>query len=158
MAVSVVAVMFFLQAAGAGFAKAAGVPLSNPAPGGIITCGKSGQTEIDPATRQTVPAMCHLCDIIAGMNVIIQYLMWLAIFVALAVFTAAGIMYIISAGGSKMIEMAKSAMKNAVIGFIVIFAAYLIIDGIVLRSLGAYPDLGIKVTSWGQFVCDPGNH
>jgi hypothetical protein len=107
----------------------------------IIACGKTKDT------------MCTLCDIIKTIHTVIDYLMKIAIAIALAVFTAAGIMYIVSAGGSTMINMAKSAMTNALIGFIVLFCAFLIIDGIVIPALGANKDLGIGVTGWGKFDC-----
>jgi hypothetical protein len=135
----VVIAAFFLQV-NFNFVKAAGPTTTTGS--GLVACGKDADH------------MCTLCDIIVTINTIIQYLMKISIGVALAVFTAAGIMYISSAGGSKMIEMAKSAMKNATIGFIVVLAAYLIIDAVVLKSIGAQKDLNIGVTSWGTFDCN----
>lgn len=108
--------------------------------GGIITCGR-GQD------------MCTLCDLIAGMNTIIHYLMQLAIGVALLAMAIGGVMYIVSAGDSGLIDQAKNTMKNAAIGFVIIFAGYLIINT-TISYIGAYTNLGIEnVGSWGEFKC-----
>lgn len=121
---------------------------SNMVPGtasndaGIISCGRSGRP------------MCTICDIIAGMNTIIQYLIKISIGLALAVMTIAGIIYIVSAGDTGIIGTAKSAMKNAVIGFFVVLGAWVIVNTLI-TSLGAKPDLGIQVTGWGNFQCAP---
>jgi hypothetical protein len=109
----------------------------------IITCGRPGQN------------MCHLCDLIKGFYNIIKYLQGIAIGVALLAMAIGGIIYIVSAGDSGLMDMAKSAIKNAAIGFMLIFLAYLIINTTILY-LGTKGDLGIGgVTSWGTFNCDP---
>lgn len=110
-------------------------------PGGIIQCGRGGQN------------MCTLCDLIKGLNDIIQYIMKIAIGLALAMFTVGGGIYVISVGEPKMIEMGKGAMKNAAIGFAIIFSAWLIINTL-LFAIGASSNLGISgVSSWGNFQC-----
>lgn len=106
----------------------------------LIKCGRAGQR------------MCTLCDLIAGLNLVIQFIMKLSIGVGILAFTIAGVMYIISAGDSKMTGMAKETMKNAAIGFVIIFAGWVIINT-TINSLGAYSNLGINITSWGQFEC-----
>lgn len=117
---------------------------------GLIKCGRPGQN------------MCTLCDLIAGMNVIIQYLMKIAIGVALLAITIGGAMYIISAGDKNMIGKAKTTMENAAWGFVIIFAGYLIINT-TITYLGAKTDangnatFGMNITSWGQFDCSARN-
>ncbi|EKD46823.1 MAG: hypothetical protein ACD_67C00055G0004 [uncultured bacterium] len=114
--------------------------------GGIITCGR-GQS------------MCTLCDLIAGMNTIIKYLMKIAVGVALLAMTIGGVMYIVSYGDKGMIDKAKGAIKNAAIGFAVIFAGYLIINT-TISYIGSRKDeatgkstFGMNITSWGEFDC-----
>lgn len=120
---------------------------TDPTKEGIIHCGRPGQT-----------GMCTLCDLIGGINNVVQYIMKIAIFVALLIMAVGGVMYIVSAGESAMMESAKSAMKNAAIGFVIIFAAFMIINT-ALQYLGSTknaagePTLGITITSWGQFDC-----
>lgn len=111
----------------------------------LVTCG-------------TGSSMCTLCDMIKGMNIIIKFLMNLAVGVALLAFAIGGVMYVISAGEKGMIEMGKSAMKNAAKGFVIIFAGYLIIN-MTISYLGAKTDIngnptfGMNITSWGNFEC-----
>lgn len=102
---------------------------------GIITCGKAGQP------------MCTLCDLIIGINTVIKYGLGIAVAVALTVIVVGAVMYIVSAGDTGMIEMAKSAMKNAVIGLIIVLAAWLIINYLIVNVLGA------TRTGWSTFTC-----
>ena len=112
----------------------------------IVQCGRSGQS------------MCNLCDLIAGLNNVIQYIMKIAIGVSLFMMTVGGVIYIISAGDSGMIGTAKTTMKNAAIGFIIVFAAYLMVD-LTIRYMGTRtneagePTFGITSSSWGRFDC-----
>ncbi|MEI8344259.1 MAG: pilin [Candidatus Moraniibacteriota bacterium] len=116
------------------------------ASGGIISCGRGGQP------------MCTLCDLIIGIHAIIIYLLKIAIGLALTIFTVAGVMYIVSVGNSGMIELAKGAMKNAILGFVIILAAWLMINTLLL-VIGARTNLGITgVTVWGKFECAAAAH
>jgi len=121
-------------------------PMDNMVPGttaagGIVSCGRGGQP------------MCTLCDLIRGLNIIIQYLLRIAIGLALTIFMVAGVIYIVSIGNSGTIEQAKNAMKDALIGLIIILAAWLMINT-ALRVIGANDNLGITgVTAWGTFEC-----
>jgi hypothetical protein len=118
--------------------------------GGIIACGRPGQS------------MCTLCDLIRGMRIIIDYLMKIAIGVALLAMSIGGVMYVVSAGDTGLIDKAKGAIKNAAIGFVIIFAGFLIINT-TIEYLGARKTVdasgattsmfGIKMTGWGNFDC-----
>ena len=113
---------------------------------GIIQCGRPSGA----GTGQ----MCTLCDLIAGFNTIIQYIMKIAIGVALLALAVGGVLYIVSAGESAAVETAKSTMKNAAIGFVIVFAAYLIVDTTLLY-LGKTESLGMSTsTKWGEFDCN----
>lgn len=114
-------------------------------PTGIVPCGQTGGQ------------MCTLCDLIKGFNTVIQYIMKIAIGVALLALAIGGIMYVVSAGDTGAIETAKTTIKNAAIGFVIIFAAYLIVNT-TITYLGANPTLGMKTTTtWGQFDCTATN-
>ena len=113
---------------------------------GIVQCGRPGGH------------MCTLCDLIAGFNRVIQYIMKIAIGVALLAMAIGGVLYVVSAGESAMMEKAKSAITNAAIGFVIVFAAFLIINTTMqylgtIKSTAGEPTLGITITSWGQFDC-----
>lgn len=120
--------------------------ISTAGEGGIIKCGRGG-------------SMCTLCDLISTMNTIIQYLMKISIGVALLAMAIGGVMYVVSAGDTGMIDNAKKTIMNAAVGFVIIFAAFLIIDT-TINYLGAKKDpktnastFGMNITSWGQFEC-----
>jgi hypothetical protein len=116
--------------------------LSADASKGIIQCGKNGQR------------MCKLCDLIVGIKAIIQYGLTIAVVVALTFIVVGAVMYIVSAGNTGMIEMAKGAMKNAAIGLIIFLTAWLIVT-YTLKVLSARDDLGISATGgWSSFTCN----
>jgi len=110
--------------------------------GGIVTCGRSGGT------------MCTLCDLIKGISDIVKYLRNIAIGIAVLALTIGGVMYVVSAGEPGMIEMAKTTMKNAGIGLVIVLAAYLVISTTILY-IGTKSDLGIGA-SWYSFTFDCG--
>ncbi len=108
---------------------------------GIIQCGRPGQD------------LCTLCDLIKGIYDIVQYIIKIAVWVTLAAIAVGGGMYAISAGDSKMIELAKGAMKNALIGLVVVLSAWLMINTLLL-VIGAQTNLGIGgVVGWNKFEC-----
>lgn len=113
---------------------------------GLVPCGKSGQE------------MCTLCDLLKGFHGIIQYIMKISVVVALTTFTLAGSSYAISFGGQKEIELAKGAMKNAVIGLVIILTAWILVNTVFL-ILGANTNLGVsQASSWWQFECAAPNN
>jgi hypothetical protein len=123
------------------------VPGSVTDPGGIVQCGRTGQN------------MCTLCELIKGFHDIIIYIMKIAIGVALVAIAIGGVMYVVSAGDTGAIDTAKTTIKNALIGFVIIFAGYLIINTTILY-LGSQTDangnatFGFTITSWGNFECE----
>jgi hypothetical protein len=130
---------------------ASSIPAPQRVPGttegtGIVSCGRAGQD------------MCTLCDLIRGMNIIINYLMKLAIGVALLAMAIGGVMYIVSAGDTGQAGKAKSAITNAAIGFVIIFSAFLIINTTInyigsIKDASGQSTFGMNITSWGNFDC-----
>jgi cbb3-type cytochrome oxidase subunit 3 len=109
---------------------------------GLIKCGRAGQR------------MCHLCDLIVGLNTIIKYIFSISIVVALTVIVVGSIFYIISAGDKKDIESAKGAIKNAVIGMVIVLSAWLIVN-YSMKLLQTKSNLGIsQVSGWSNFTCN----
>lgn len=116
------------------------IPGTTGADSKFVKCGRSGQR------------MCTLCDLIAGLNNIIQYIMKISIGVGILAFAAGGVMYILSGADPGMKGKANDTMYYAGLGFVIIFTSWLIVNTVIV-SLGSYSDLGIGVTSWGQFEC-----
>ncbi len=86
----------------------------------LVNCGKSGQPS------------CTMCDLIAGIHGIVQWLVKIMIVVALVIITVAGIMYIVSAGGS-LTNTAVGAIKYTLIGVTVVLVAFLAITFLLNR-------------------------
>ena len=60
---------------------------------------------------------------------------------ALLFFVYGGVMFLISAGNSEKVTQAKNIIVGAIIGLIIVFASYLIVQ-FVLKSLGVVDDKG----------------
>lgn len=109
----------------------------------LVPCGGSGQSR------------CTLCHLIIGIHGVIKYGYRIALTVAIAMITVGGIMYILSRGDSGATTKAKTVVSNALIGIIVIFGAWIIVNTTMLL-LSAKPNLGVqKATSWDTFKCAP---
>lgn len=112
----------------------------------FIKCGRAGQR------------MCTLCDLIAGLNLVIQFIMKTSIGIGILAFAAGGVMYIISAGDPGMKGKANKTMENAAVGFVIIFAGWLIVNTLI-TALGSRTDnngnttFGMNITGWGKFDC-----
>ncbi|MDY0302764.1 MAG: hypothetical protein RBR98_03140, partial [Candidatus Moranbacteria bacterium] len=73
---------------------------------------------------------CTLCDLMVGMKGIIDWGMKILVVVALVAIVAGGIMYIISAGNSGMMESAKTVIKQALWGVVIVLGAWVIVNTI----------------------------
>jgi hypothetical protein len=92
----------------------------------IVPCGtRAGNTE--PCT------LCHLYNL--AKNILDFLLFWLALPIAVLVLLGGGILLLVSTGNPSTIQRGKDAMQNAVIGLIIAFAAWIIINTI-LATLG----------------------
>ncbi len=109
---------------------------------GIVPCGNG-----DASTA------CTLCDLIVGIHNVVKFGLDLVTVAALAGIFFAGVMYLISAGDEKMMTSAKSFLKASIIGFVVVFAGWLIVTT-VIWVLGTKSDMGIGVSSWNNFTCN----
>lgn len=98
------------------FAFVALVPLSAEA--GLVPCGGTGQPQC---------TLCHIVSSVAGLTTYIRDIM---VFVALAVITAMGIMYIVSAGNDGMMSTAKKGIWAALAGIAIVLLAWVIVNTI----------------------------
>ena len=106
--------------------------------GGLIPCGRMVD---DPTTDIIESNPCSLCTLIYTVQLIIKFLIKIAIVVALIAIAFGGFLYISAAGSQEAIEKAKSIIKYAIIGFIVILVAWVIIDS-VLATAGYIDPIG----------------
>lgn len=106
--------------------------------GGLVPCGNSDQER------------CTLCHLISGIHGLIQWGGKILGIVALFALVVSGVIYLVSAGDSSMMESAKNFMKSALIGTAIFLCAWLIIQT-VFYLLGANLS-GISLTgNWFTF-------
>ncbi len=105
---------------------------------GLVPCGDGG-----------VETACTLCHFITGISNIILIIRNIMLFIGLAVITAMGVVYVISAGDEKLITLAKGGIKSTLIGIIVILFAWFIVNMIMFYVFQAKNDLGVGVTFKG---------
>jgi len=105
----------------------------------IVPCG--GETQPDCT-------LCHLWHLASN---IINFLSFnLAIPLATLLFVAAGIMFLISGGSEEKVALARSIFTNTVIGLVIIFTSWLLIDTL-LKTIA----IGAFSGAWNVFPTCP---
>lgn len=106
------------------------VTIIAPAPvhAGLVPCGANKDDLATPLYDEARP--CTLCHIVEGISHLIVYIRNIMVFVALAVITAMGIMYIVSAGNSGMMETAKKGIWASLAGVAIILLAWVVVNTI----------------------------
>lgn len=119
------------------FAAAAGAVLAQSKP--LVSCGRTGGIS------------CNLCDLyVLAKNVIDFLLFWLALPIAVIIFLWGGILLLTSRGSEEQLKHGKAALTNAVLGVIIAFAAWLIVNTL-LVTLGFGVPFTKGVLPWNQF-------
>ena len=91
---------------------------------------------------------CQACDLVQlGQNLIFWFIKAMAAVIAL-IFAWGGMKMVMSAGNTEGVSEAKGMMTNAVIGFIILLAAWLIVDTI-LKAVTNEGTLG----PWNEITC-----
>ncbi len=103
--------------------------------GPIVPCGGSGQADC---------TLCHLWNL--GSNIINFISFNLAIPFATILFVVAGILFLVSGGNEQKISLAKSIFTNVIIGLVIIFASWLLIDTLFKTIVD-----GSVVGAWNTF-------
>jgi hypothetical protein len=86
-------------------------------PGGLVPCG---------TTRN--PAMCGFNDLMAMINKVINFILFvMAVPIAAIMFAYAGFMLVTSGGSSEKMSKAKSTFINVAIGLIIVAASWLMV-------------------------------
>ncbi len=124
----------------------------------LVPCGLSKDDTTTPLPLdETKP--CTLCHIVLGGQGLVAWGLKIMAVIAITVIFAMGVLYILSAGNSGMMETAKGGMIASLIGFAVMLSAYLIVN-VVLTILvdTASPDkpfLNLTATQgYFNFACD----
>jgi hypothetical protein len=71
---------------------------------------------------------CTACDLVKMANEIIKWLMGILMILFAFLMVKAGLGLVISGGNESALSAAKDSLKNALIGFVIVLAAWLIVD------------------------------
>lgn len=112
--------------------------------GPIVPCGGEGQPDCN---------LCHLWHLASN---IINFISFnLAIPVAIILFAVAGVIFLISGGNEERVSSAKNIFTNTVIGLVIIFCSWLLIDTLVKTLANADVKEGKIIYSWNEFPTCP---
>ncbi len=93
--------------------------------GGWVPCGREWN---DPDTPWNDTASCDFCHIMMLMNLFMDFLVSFALVITVLAIVFTGFLFITSAGSPERKNKAKAYFKGILIGFFVIFLAWLIVD------------------------------
>jgi len=106
--------------------------------GGILPCGKNVD---DPDTAWNECNACDLCSMVLMGQLTITFLIKIAVFAATLAIAFAGYVYVFAVGKEELIRTAKEMIKYSLIGVLIIFLAWAIVDS-VLSTLGYIDPMG----------------
>ncbi len=105
--------------------------------GPIVPCGTD--------TNSEACTLCHLWELASN---IINFISFnLSLPVAVLLFIVAGILFIIAGSDEKKVDLAKTIFKNTVIGLVIIFCSWLLIDTLFKTLV----DTNVITWAWNDF-------
>ncbi|MFH1894455.1 MAG: hypothetical protein ABH813_00940, partial [Patescibacteria group bacterium] len=126
---------------------------------GLVPCGKDvrvggaeGASGCEGGTLQNIP--CQLCHIFVMIKGIVDFLLFRIVpIVAVLLLTAGGVMFVVSRGDPGKLTQAKSTMTAVVVGLVIIFASWVIINTIFTLTGFMNPDFGWDPAKWFEINC-----
>jgi len=131
--VSVLALSLFVMFMAAPFALAQGTEQNR----GLVTC-----TGVN----------CNFCELLKTGNKVINLLFQVLVIAAVVMIVVAGFKLVTSAGNVNAMQSAKGMLTNVIIGFVIVLAAWLIVDTIYKMLVGENSRFGM----WNQLSGDCG--
>ncbi len=107
--------------------------------GGLIPCGRMADDPTTTGYREDDD--CILCHLILMVQLIIDFLVKIAAVIAAFFLAIAGFMYILSSGKPELLSLAKTIFKTTLMGFALIFIAWIMVETI-LTMFGFIDPLG----------------
>jgi hypothetical protein len=107
--------------------------------GGLIPCGKNCNDPDTTGWDERRP--CDLCSLFLMGQLIIEFMVKLAGAAAMIAIAIGGFLYVFAAGSQSSIEKAKSMIKYTLLGFVIVFIAWAVVDSI-LMSAGYIDPIG----------------
>ena len=94
-------------------------------------CTNGGINPATGAREATEP--CHLADIVTLLDHIVKIALYLSFFIGVIMLVYGGFKMITAAGNTSDVEKGKDAIKYAIIGMLVAFGAWLIVNTILVE-------------------------
>ena len=117
-----------------------------------LVCAGFVTDPIVPCGTEANPKPCNLCHLWHLASNIINFISFnLAIPAAVLLFVAAGVIFLISGGSQEKVSLAKSIFTNTIIGLVIIFCSWMLIDTL-LKTL---VDTSVVTWSWNEFPSCP---
>ena len=99
---------------------------------------------------------CQACHVVALAQNILEWLIVVGVFVIGLIFAIGGLKITMSAGNTEAVSSAKSSMTNAIIGLIIMLAAWLIIDTVFKLFINTSASSGsVSLGVWNEIQCAP---
>lgn len=110
-----------------------------------------------PGCAQT--GNCSLCDFLIGFSNIAQWLLSILGSVALLFFIYGGFVWLTAGGNEERIKRGRDILTHTVIGVIIVLAAWLIINFVIMSLVGApvTPNQSVKIFSnkiWYEYCTE----
>jgi hypothetical protein len=122
---------------------------SCPLAGGIVPCGRERD---DATTPEFENCPCRLCHLFVLVDRIIKFALFkIVVPLAVLMIVIGGIMFLTAGGNPERISSSKKLMTNVAIGILIIFAAWIIVNTI-LMLIGVADWTGLK-EGWWQIEC-----
>jgi len=119
--------------------------------GGLVPCGRMCN---DPCTKECECCPCTLCHLFVLFKKIVDFLTINIIFpLAVLMIVIGGVMFLTAAGSPERINTAKKILTSTVIGLVIIFLAWLIVDttiGVLVRTDNPF---GMVLRNWSDIPC-----
>jgi len=119
----------------------------SPVEAGIVPCG--------PGTDAPDCKLCHLW--LLASNIINFVVFTLVIPIAILLFVGAGVLFLVSGGNENRIGLAKSVFTNTIIGTMIIFLAWLIVETLLKSIVGSQGtnEATQIIWAWNSFPACP---
>ncbi len=118
----------------------------------FATSAKEAKAAVETGFLTCTGLDCNLCDGLEIVNAITQWIIGIAILLAVCLLAVAGFRLVTSAGNRAAYEGAKKLFYNAMIGFIIILAAWTIIDTL-LKVLATDETQELALGMWNEIDC-----
>jgi hypothetical protein len=83
---------------------------------GLVTCGNTGQPD------------CNFCTFLQMTDNVIDFIFAIMVLAAILVIMMSGFKLVVSGGNVSAMEEAKGSITNVIVGFVIVCAAWLIVD------------------------------